>query len=795
MGRKKALKRFYFKSIKSKVFLSTLIPVLVSFIMVILIIFTHLQYFTDQAALDRFHQVSFKFTYLFDRKLNEAKDYLATVSALVSSHVESESLNREELASLLHDVFKSMRTIDGSSLYFEPDAFDGRDAYYKGTEFGTPTSGRIAWYFYWAGDKVDFLNEALSNDEEFSLPHYTRVFDIGAPVFTEPTMYEIDGTELYMITVSYPIKNVDQRVIGVITVDIFLDEFFNTIQKEEIYDTGYLLIYSDQGTIIYAPDFEAIGRDKNEFGIAPMIGLGAEKAGFFRTTSMITGQDALAVTNIIYSAYLNTSFTIAVVAPISEIYYDVQVTTLTLLIACLFFTLFIGAMVYFLVGRSFAPFKKITKGLNAISNGKYDTRITGSFDGEFATVRDSVNVMADKIEGYVEELELAKVTAELSSKAKGEFLSRMSHEMRTPMNAIIGMTGIALKSSDSSQKEHCLMNIHDASHHLLGIINDILDMSKIEAQKFETNISKFVFADMIQSVFLLNQFRIESKRQVMTNLIDEKIPTYICSDEQHLTQIITNLISNASKFTPDEGTITCSAKLLEEDQGKYLIQVDVTDTGIGIPAGSEERLFQSFEQSDGSISRKYGGTGLGLAISKHIVEMHQGKIWVKSIKNQGSTFSFTFWTRDESEVTFVKERQEDLTSNSQVVSFEGKTILLADDIEINREIVMTLLEGTGLAFDCAEDGKQAVALFQQHPGKYDLILMDMQMPEVDGLEATRQIRRLQVPRATEVPVIAMTANVFKEDVLHCLEAGMNDHIGKPIDYEQMLKMLKRYLMG
>ena len=786
-------KRFHFKSIKSKVFLSTLIPVFVSFFIVILIIFTQLHYFTDQAALDRFHQVSSKFTYLFDRKITDAKDYLSVVSALVSSQAEQGTMDRAGLSELLIRVFKNIRSIDGSSIYFEPNAFDGLDEQYIGTAYGTSNSGRIAWYIYWDDDQIRFMNEALSDDQEFLLPIYTKVFDLGTPVFTEPTVYEIDGVDFYMITVSYPIRNSQQEILGVVTVDVFLDDFFKMIQQEQIYDSGYLLIYTDQGTIIYSPDFGLIGSNKNEIGIAALRGLGEEKAGFFATNSMIDGSPSLAVVSTIYSAYLNTTFYIAVIAPEAEIYRDVQMTTLTLLIACLFFTLFIGCMVYFLVGRSFAPLKGITRGLRDISDGKYKTRIMGEYDGEFAVVKDSVNDMAQQIEHYIEDLEHAKELAEHSSKAKGEFLSRMSHEMRTPMNAIIGMTGIALKGKDTNQKEHCLQNIHDASHHLLGIINDILDISKIEAQKFETNISKFKFSDMIQSVFLLNQFRVESKNQVMTSIIDDRIPELICSDEQHLTQVITNLISNAVKFTPEEGVITCSATLLGNKNGLFEIQVDVTDTGIGIARENQDRLFQSFEQSDGSIRRKYGGTGLGLAISKHIVEMHGGTIWVDSKKGQGSTFSFTFWTRHEEEVTYTKEMEEASNEHTDHSTFAGKNILLVDDIEINREIVMTLLDGFDLSFDCAADGRQAVNLFTSNPERYDLILMDMQMPEVDGLEATRQIRSSSYRKAMTIPIIAMTANVFKEDVEQCMNVGMNDHIGKPIDYEQMLQILRKYL--
>ncbi|MDL2313896.1 response regulator [Desulfovibrio sp. OttesenSCG-928-C14] len=517
----------------------------------------------------------------------------------------------------------------------------------------------------------------------------------------------------------------------------------------------------------------------------------------------------------------------------------------------------------------------------------------------------------------------ARDTAERSNLAKSEFLSRMSHEMRTPMNAIIGMAGIGLAAPDPEKKQYCLSKIDEASTHLLGVINDILDMSKIEASKFELSPVEFSFEKMLLRVLNVTNFRLEEKNQQLNVSISPEVPYAIVQDKQRLAQVIANLLSNAVKFTPEEGRISITADLVAEANSLCTIRVAVKDSGIGISKEAQAKLFQSFEQADGSISRKYGGTGLGLVISKRIVEMMGGEIWIDSVEGNGATFAFTIkavrgndsrkdmltpdgnrqgfkmlvvdesedtreyflnlsaelglecvvandgtmavdlaqrpgnssfnimfvdwqtpgmtnidqisqlkttvgaesaalmgvpavWNSIETEaraaglkfipkplfsshiVDCINEctggiSKSDIASNAKPLDencFANCRILLAEDVEINREIVITLLEDTGITIDCAENGNEAVEMFKAQPEAYAAIFMDIHMPEVDGYEATRQIRNLAVPQAKTIPIIAMTANVFKEDIEHCLAAGMNDHIGKPVDIDELFAKLR-----
>ena len=520
-----------------------------------------------------------------------------------------------------------------------------------------------------------------------------------------------------------------------------------------------------------------------------------------------------------------------------------------------------------------------------------------------------------------------KEEAERANKAKSNFLSNMSHEMRTPMNAIIGMTSIARSSDSVEKKEYCLGKIEEASTHLLGVINDILDMSKIEADKFELSFAEVDLERLIMRAANVVTYRIDEKDQNFIVKIDKTTPRFIVSDEQRLAQVIANLLSNAVKFTPEQGTITLSVQNLEIQDDVCTLRIDVNDTGIGISEEQRQKLFSSFVQADDSISRRFGGTGLGLAISKRIVEMMGGDIWVESTLGKGSLFAFTIrarcgsqretcalpgniawknlrvmavddsgdvleyfqnmaetfgfqcsvapdgfsacdlvaqhtdtpyhvifvdwkmpgmngvelaqkikqqcgdnsivimisaneWTAIETEaraagiVKFIPKplfasvivdciteclrgtdcyQPEFGSANHTDGCFTGKRILLAEDIEVNREIAVSLLEHTGITIDCAENGAIAYQMVAECSTPYDLVLMDIHMPEQDGYETTRKIRTLSDHPMRDVPIMAMTANVFREDVERCLAAGMNDHLGKPLDIEEIMMKLQKYL--
>ncbi|MDR2633810.1 MAG: response regulator [Treponema sp.] len=388
-------------------------------------------------------------------------------------------------------------------------------------------------------------------------------------------------------------------------------------------------------------------------------------------------------------------------------------------------------------------------------------------------------------------LGIAKIHADRANRSKSDFLSHMSHEIRTPLNTVIGMTGIGKAACGIEKKDHAFDQIGIASRHLLGIINDILDINKIEASKLELYEDVFDFDTMLQSTLDMVRFNSEEKHQTLTVKVAPNIPRGLTGDAQRLSQVITNLLSNAVKFTPEGGSITLEAGLLSGEKGAYSLGFTVSDSGIGISRKQQARLFTHFQQAEGDTYRTYGGTGLGLAISKSIVEMMGGRMSVESELGKGSKFSFSVPLK-EGELSAPPGKQDEALPGAPEDLREYR-VLLAEDVEINREIVMELLSSTGITVDWVENGVQALKQYQESPGTYDIIFMDVQMPEMDGYETARRIRSLDDPRAQAVPIIAMTAHVFREDVERCLEAGMNDHLSKPLDFGTVLNMLKKYL--
>jgi signal transduction histidine kinase/DNA-binding response OmpR family regulator len=563
-----------------------------------------------------------------------------------------------------------------------------------------------------------------------------------------------------------------------------------------------------------------------------------------------------------------------------------------------------------------SPFRNIDMGLVLVGIVCFFLSITAAI---------TASILIRKSYKERELLVKQQVQVESASRAKSSFLATMSHEMRTPMNAIIGMTSIGKNSEETERKDYAFAKIEDAAVHLLSVINDVLDISKIEANKLELYFIEFNFERMLQRIVNIVSFRMEEKHQKFTLSVDKNIPRFVIGDDHHLSQIIMNLLSNAVKFSPENGEIGLSAALSGEKDGICELRITVSDNGIGITSEQQAKLFSAFEQADSGIRREFGGTGLGLSISKHIVELMGGTIWIESESGRGSRFIFTVKVErgkknitsmlapgikrentrvlvvdDEPEVCayfrdllaqlgmkcavaangfeacrtieesglydiyFVdlhmfgmdgieltrKIRAYDRDKPSAVVMisaaewteiremamdagvtkyiskplisssiidcineylelgddskdidididaagrFAGKKLLVAEDVEINREIIIALLENTGISIDCAQNGQEAVDMIAEAPDKYDVILMDIQMPKMNGYEATRRIRGMPLRRLKYLPIIAMTAHVFKSDIEECLKAGMDDHIGKPIDIDDLLKKLNKFI--
>lgn len=373
---------------------------------------------------------------------------------------------------------------------------------------------------------------------------------------------------------------------------------------------------------------------------------------------------------------------------------------------------------------------------------------------------------------------------DLSAKEKSDFLARMSHEIRTPMNGIIGMTEIALKDGQTEERRiDCLRKIEHSSEYLLGLINDILDMSKIESGKMRLIEEKCNLMEMIQGLHPLLEAKLNENN--IQYIADIQLKNHwFLADSLRLNQVLINLLGNALKYSKPDGHVWLTVRETEEEKGFSNLYFQIRDDGIGISLENQQLIFRQFEQADNSDNARKQGTGLGLAISRRIVRMMDSDIKLESEPGKGSTFSFNVKLQP------VSCEKTTVTSQPEEISFPGKRILVVEDNELNMEIICTILENYGIETEQAVNGKEAVRRMEESvPGYYDMIFMDIMMPEMDGLEATRTIRNLDREDCKKIPIYAMSANAFDEDVKRSLASGMNGHLSKPVNLQVLEKTL------
>lgn len=392
-----------------------------------------------------------------------------------------------------------------------------------------------------------------------------------------------------------------------------------------------------------------------------------------------------------------------------------------------------------------------------------------------------------QLEQQIERAHQMALKAEFASVAKSQFLANMSHEIRTPLNGIIGFTELLQATPLSDEQREYVTTIRDSSTALLRIIEDILDFSKIEADRLELESSAFNLRELVGRVCEIIKPRLAGKPVVLEFIGADKIPSQVIGDSHRVRQVLTNLVGNAAKFT-EQGSIIVDAAVDERKNDALLIHFTVKDTGIGINKKVLKEVFEPFRQADSSTTRKYGGTGLGLAISRRLARLMGGDVWAESEEGKGSTFHFTGWFKHTPTAEILTEFGKDTKDKTQEM-YINATILLADDNPVNRRLATTILEKAGCSVECAENGKEVVEKFLERQNTYDLVLMDLHMPDMDGMTACEKIRS----KGCRVPIIAMTADILAEDRQTCLNSGMDDCLIKPYTRESLLAMVRQWI--
>ncbi|MCA9393155.1 MAG: response regulator, partial [Candidatus Omnitrophica bacterium] len=402
-------------------------------------------------------------------------------------------------------------------------------------------------------------------------------------------------------------------------------------------------------------------------------------------------------------------------------------------------------------------------------------------------VTGSVSIIQDitKQKRTQEMLLQAKLAAEEASNAKSLFLANMSHEVRTPINTVIGMIDLTLDSQLNAEQKENLEVAKDASVNLLGLLNDILDLSRVEAGKISLEYIEFHLHNVAQSVVKGMSVLARNKNLETKLIVHKEVPQLVEGDPVRLRQVLVNLLNNAIKFT-HKGTITAEIKVASQDGDDVIILFSVIDEGIGIPKSKQEKIFDIFSQADDSTTRRFGGTGLGLAISKRLTEMMGGRIWVESEEGRGSTFHFTARLKlgKHSSLASVNEMEfVDVDENALRERLKGIKVLLAEDNLVNQKIAVKVLEKQGWLVVAVENGQDAVDKVLHE--NFDVVLMDANMPILDGLEATKLIRDNERKTGKHVPIIALTARAMQDDKMRCLNAGMDGYVAKPINRKEL----------
>lgn len=604
-------------------------------------------------------------------------------------------------------------------------------------------------------------------------------------------------------TISYCVPYYKNGVlIAVIGMDFNFETLLNLVDQIRFSKNGYAYLKSADGTVHYhAHDFMLgnVHGDENLKKIKNADLLSNVNSGSDVIQYELKGSERVQTFET-----LRCGLKLVLCDEYDEIYQDkYELVAMDIIVIVVCGLLIIALMIYY-TNRIMHPVRMLTKAVNEIKDGKYDVELPKDAPGDIGVLSQGVAMAAAALEEKKRlnaselaeknrKLQRAVEKAKKANQAKSEFLSRMSHDIRTPMNAIVGMGMIADSHKDDPEKlSDCLQKISNSSKYLLNLINEVLDMSRIESGNLSINKANVNIPDIIGSIVAMLAPQFEAHDHHITTNLDNIIHENVISDSLRIQQVFINILGNSIKYTPDGGEISLTVKEEHVSSNRSLYIFTFKDNGIGMSKEFQEKLFQPFSREQDDHETEVKGTGLGMSITKAVVDLLGGRIKVNSALRQGTEIIVQLDMEFVEDVVYDQKKQRQMDFSE--IRLDGKRILLVDDISLNLEIAENLLEMTGAVMDKAINGKEAVEMIKEKgDGFYDMVFMDARMPIMDGYEATRTIRAQGTEYAAKLPIVAMSADAFAEDVENFKKCGMNDYVSKPIDLKALAIVLQKYM--